>query len=216
MNSIPSQRRPSKRARSQEPKRPLTPPSLAEVWGIVRNAHMYSAPTPEEVAAAAQRRESGGKFLATITIQHMWAAQRPAGDEVHTFSLEAYLGQHGKSETLPERQRTAHERRLREQSDDPQVRASLGFWMLLSTVGIFATAFEAEYTPGGKADRAALGDLYDATDTNPPHPALAALPAPNSYGEHDPRRDTVIHADRLLRFILLQAAPVGEQTDTSV
>lgn len=215
-SSVPRPRRSSKPAEAQKPQEPPTPPSIVEVLKIVRNAQVYTAPTQEEITAAAQRHERGGRLLAAAAIQRMRAAQSPPRDEVHTYNLQAYLAVHGRGEVLPAHERAVFERKLREQGNDPHTRAALGFAALLAIVNVFANAFEAEYVPEGKADRAALGRLYDATDSEPPHPALAGLPAPSSYGEHDPRRNTVIHADRLLRFILLEAAPAEQQADTGV
>lgn len=219
MNSVPKPRRSHKPVGAEQPQespKPPTPPSILEVLRVVREAQVYAAPAPEEISAAAQRHDGGGRLLAAAAIQRMRAAQRSPGDEVHTYSLQAYVAVYGKGEALPARERAAFERKLLERSNDPHTRAALGFAALLTTVKIFANQFEADYTPEGKADWAALGRLYDATDAEPAHPALAGLPAPNSYGEHDPRRDTVIHADRLLRFILLETASAEQRADTGV
>ena len=222
MSSVPRPRRPSKPVGSpeshgsQEPQRPPTPPTIAELLAVVRNARVYTAPTPDEITAAAQRHEGGGRLMAATIIQHMRAAQVAPDDEIRTYSLAAYLKVHGRSETLPERERAAFERRLQKQSTDPQIRASLGFQVLLGTVNLIANAFEAKYDPSNEKGRAALRQLYAATDTEPPHPALASLPDPSSYGERNSHRNVAIYATRILSSMLIEPTPAEQQADTSV
>ncbi len=107
------------------------------------------------------------------------------------------------SHTIRVTQREQQRRRLLKQ-ERTYARAARGFGALLTAVNMVADDFEAMYLPDGKPNRVALAELYDQTD-DIAHPILGVLPPVGDYGDNDPRRDAVVQADRLLRYILLKA-----------
>jgi hypothetical protein len=79
---------------------------------------------------------------------------------------------------------------------------------LLTVVKVFASDFDTSLRTAGSVSEAIRG-LNTATGRfdidGQPHPALEAVSSPGSYAERDPRRRAVMDADRLMRYILLEA-----------
>jgi len=171
------------RERGAGKQHPPNRPDRARLLRIVRRAKLCAPLTSAEITEAARRKDQSGQLLAAAALHNMRRTERPPRARPWNHDLLTYVAQGTTKE---------------------HYRAHRGFGALLAAVNITMVDFENTYIPNGKPDRRALGDLYDHTDILT-HPILGALPPANAYSDEDPRRNAIVQADRLLRYILLQA-----------
>lgn len=170
---------------------PTIPSPRDAMIRTVRNAAICNPLSPIEIAAALKYREQAIRLL-TAAVLHNVQPIESSGTTPRTSGLLDYLAAQQKQTTPPEAQQKYRQARPG------------SFEAALEATDTFARQFEATYTLDGKLNLRAIGDLYDQTD-GLEHPALGVLPPANTYSERDPRRDTIIHTDRLLRSIVHQA-----------
>jgi hypothetical protein len=196
--------------------RPQLRPDPARIFRIVRRgANIELGPvTPQQISEAAKRKDQAARLLTAMVLHTMRSAQRPDSATPWTRSLDAYLTVRTAEANLaalpytkgiPKRKR-AELRATWSKQVRTQSREAVGFGTLLAVTGRLAGDFDAAYAPTGKPSMAAIDTLYNQTGKIN-HPMLGVLPSPTSYGTEDPRRNTIIQTDRLLRYIWLQAQP---------
>lgn len=181
---------------------------------ILRTAVSCEPLTPQEVAAAAQYRDTSGQLLAAALI-HRMASPGEGNDK---SGLLAYLAHkravEGLASLATDRSRMAltketerlarqHQRQVLGAERDAHAHAAKEFQGALSAVLRVADQFERTHMPDGKPNWEELSKLYDQTDALE-HPVLGAIPKADTYPDQDPRRDAVVRADRLMRFMLAQ------------